>query len=126
MEALSLTPALAIGRKHLFFGTDVEQIEQILRDNDEDSLADSKIFKKVSKYFPAKVSSMSFQRADAQVKTALEALKSGQLDVLVGDNVDLSKLPDFDDIKHFFTPTGGYVRPDEDGVFMENFNLKED
>ncbi|MCA9092822.1 MAG: hypothetical protein KDA68_05015, partial [Planctomycetaceae bacterium] len=124
MEALSLTPALAIGRKHLFFGTDVEQIEQILRDNDEDSLADSKIFKKVSKYFPAKVSSMSFQRADAQVKTALDALKSGQLDMLVGDNIDLSKLPDFDDIKHFFTPTGGYVRPDEDGVFMENFNLK--
>jgi len=126
MEALSLTPALAVGRKHLFFGTDVEQIEQILRDNDEDSLADSKIFKTVSKYFPAKVSSMSFQRADAQVKTALDALKSGQLDALVGENIDLSKLPDFDAIKHFFTPTGGYVRPDEDGVFMENFNLKEE
>lgn len=126
MEEAEMTPAIAIGRKHLFFGTDVEQIEQILRGKDEDSLADSKIFKQVSKYFPKKVSSMSYQRADAQVKGALKALKSGQLDSVVGDNIDLSKLPDFDDIKQYFTPTGGYVRPDEDGVFMENFNLKSE
>lgn len=126
MEGPDMTPAIAIGRKHLFIGTDVEQLESILRGKDEDSLAESDLFKKVSKYFPSKVSSMSFQRADAQVKAAIEALKSGQLDALIGDSVDLSKLPDFEDVKKYFTPSGGYVRPDDDGVFMENFNLKGD
>lgn len=123
-EEAGLSPAIAIGRKSLFIGSDVEQIEEILRGKDEDSLAESDVFKKVSKYFPAKVSSMSFQRADAQVKAALEALKSGQLDAVVGDKIDLSKLPDFESISKYFTPTGGFVRPDEEGVYMETFNLK--
>lgn len=123
-EELELTPAIAVGRKHLFIGTDVEQIEQILRSKDEDALAESDLYKKVSKFFPAKVSSISFQRADTQIKAALETLKSGQLDAVLGDAVDLSKLPEFEDIQKYFTPTGGYVRPDDDGVFMESFNLK--
>ncbi|MFO1023319.1 MAG: hypothetical protein U0903_21905 [Planctomycetales bacterium] len=124
-DAVELSPAFAIGRKALIIVSDVELLEEILRGKDEDSLQGSDTFKSVSKFYPSKSSSISFQRADTQIKAAYEALRSGQLEKTVGEMpIDFSKLPEFDKIKKYLTPSGGFVRPDEDGVFTQGYSLK--
>ena len=56
-----------------------------------------------------------------------EALKSGALsEVMVNDDfqIDTSTLPEFDVLKKYFQPSGGYMIPDEQGWFMMGFSLK--
>jgi hypothetical protein len=121
-------PALAIAKKHLMFATHVQELEATLRSNDDqEPLAESEAFKTVAKKFPEQTSSLSFQRSDAQLKMIYEALKSGALtEALSQDDfmIDTSTLPEFDVLKKYFQPSGGYMQPDERGWFMVGFSLK--
>ena len=121
-------PAMAITKKQLMFATHVQELEALLRsDADRESLADSEAYKAVAKRFPEQTSSQSFQRSDAQLKMLYEALKSGALtEALSKDDfeLDISTLPEFDVLKKYFQPSGGYMIPDERGWFMMGFSLK--
>lgn len=121
-------PGVAITKKHLMFATHVQELEATLRsDADKESLADSEAYKLVAKRYPEQTSSLSFQRSDAQLKMIYDALKSGALtEALSQDDfqIDTSTLPEFDVLKKYFQPSGGYMQPDERGWFMVGFSLK--
>ncbi len=121
-------PAVAVVKKHLMFATHVQELENMLRaDGDKDPLADSEAYKLIAKRFPEQTSSLSFQRSDAQLKMIYEALKSGALtEAFANDDfqIDTSTLPEFDVLKKYFKPSGGYMKPDERGWFMMSFSLK--
>lgn len=121
-------PAVSITKKHLMFATHVQELEATLRsDADQESLADSDAYKVVAKRFPEQTSSLSFQRSDAQLKMIYEALKSGALTEAIPQDdfqIDTSTLPEFDVLKKYFQPSGGYMQPDERGWFMVGFSLK--
>jgi len=118
--------ALAISRGHLLITTDVTLLESVLRSgNEQDALVDSDAYKRISKVFPAQTSSIGFQRSDAQIKGIYEALRSGQADQFLSDvEIDFSKLPAFEVIEPYLTPSGSYMVPDERGMFMMSFSLK--
>lgn len=122
-------PAIAIGKQHLLFASNVEALEAILRGGeDQESLVKSELYQRVAKFFPEQTSTLSFQRSDAQMKAIYEAAKNGALDSVMENNdelqIDFSKLPDFDVLKKYLTPSGGYMRSDERGWFIEGFSLK--
>ncbi len=121
-------PAVAVVKKHLMFATHVQELEATLRsDGDKETLADSEAYKLIAKRFPEQTSSVSFQRSDAQLKMIYEALKNGSLTEAIGNEdfqLDTSTLPEFDALKKYFQPSGGYMKPDERGWFMMGFSLK--
>ncbi|MES2790064.1 MAG: hypothetical protein V4719_10610 [Planctomycetota bacterium] len=121
-------PAMAITKKQLMFATHVQELEALLRsDADRESLADSEAYKTVAKRFPEQTSSQSFQRSDAQLKMLYDALKGGALTELLSKDdfeLDISTLPEFEVLKKYFQPSGGYMIPDERGWFMVGFSLK--
>ena len=122
-------PAIAIGKQHLLLASNVEALEAILRSgDDQESLAKSESYQRIAKYFPEQTSTLSFQRSDTQMKAVYEAVKNGALDSVMENNdeiqVDFSKLPDFETLKKYLTPSGSYMRADERGWFLEGFSLK--
>lgn len=127
-DAKAYHPAVAITKKQLMFATHVQELEALLRsDADRESLADSDAYKNVAKRFPEQTSSQSFQRSDAQLKMIYEALKSGALTEAFSKDdfeLDVSTLPEFEVLKKYFQPSGGYMKPDERGWFMMGFSLK--
>ena len=110
------------------FATHVQELEATLRsDSDKESLADSDAYKLVAKHYPEQTSSLSFQRSDAQLKMIYDALKNGALtEALSQDDfqIDTSTLPEFEVLKKYFQPSGGFMQPDERGWFMVGFSLK--
>lgn len=129
-EQAQFHPAVAVTKKHLFFATHVAELEALLRsDKDREALVDSEAYKTIAKRFPDQTSSLGFQRSDAQLKMIYEALKSGALtEALDSDEfqLDTSKLPEFDVLKKYFKPSGGYMIPDEKGWFVISFSLKSE
>lgn len=129
----AMTPfklGMAVTKQHFFFATHVAELESLLRSNaDRESLADSEAYKIIAKQFPDQTSSLGFQRSDAQLKMLYDALKSGALtEALDQDDfqLDTSTLPEFEVLKKYFKPSGGYMVPDEKGWFMLSFSLKSD
>ncbi|MDB5388011.1 MAG: hypothetical protein JWM11_3657 [Planctomycetaceae bacterium] len=120
----------AITKKHLVFATHVAELESMLRpDKDRDALVDSEVYKILAKRFPDQTSSLAFQRSDAQLKLLYDALKSGALTEAIEQDdfkIDTSTLPEFEVLKKYFKPSGGYMIPDEKGWFMISFSLKSD
>ena len=85
-------------------------------------LVDSADYKKISKFFPSKVSAIMFQRSDAQLKVYYNLLKNFNSDVL--DGIDSSKLPPFETIAKYFQASGGYMVPDKKGLKTVSYSLK--
>lgn len=120
---------LAIAENHLMFASDVTLLEQVLRGGkDQDSLAESPGYRKIAAKFPAQTSSIGFQKQDAQVRTLYELLRSGAAPNPFGDEVklDFSKLPAFDAIRKYMTPSGSYMRPTPHGLLIVSFSLRQD
>jgi len=114
---------LAVANGNLMFASDITLLEQIIRGgNDRASLADSAKYRKLADKFPAKTSIVGFQQQDAQIKTAYEALRSGQIPV----DFDLSKLPPFKALEKYLAPTASYAVPDRNGVLFVSFSLKKE
>lgn len=129
-EKAQFHPAVAITKKHLMFATHVAELESLFRpDADRDALVDSADYKLIAKRYPDQTSSLGFQRSDAQLKVIYEGLKSGALTEPFEKEdfqIDTSTLPEFEVLKKYFKPSGGYMIPDEKGWFMISFSLKQD
>lgn len=116
---------LAIGQDQLMFSNDVTAIEAMLRgDIDGDALVDSAAYKSIAEHLPAKASIVSFSRNDSQVEALWEMAKGGQAALFL-PQIDFSKLPDFDAVKKYLTPNGGYSVPDKKGVLFVSFGTKK-
>jgi hypothetical protein len=129
-EKAAFHPGVAVTKKQLVFATHVAELEALMRtDADRDALVDSAAYKTIAKRFPDQTSSLGFQRSDAQLKMIYDALKSGALTESLDDGdfkFDTATLPEFEVLKKYFKPSGGYMVPDEKGWFLISFSLKAD
>lgn len=107
-------------------------MEQVLRnDSDMRPLAESEEFKKVAQHFPAGSLSVQFSRPAEQYRGLYELLRSGEAaDQFPGmdevfEKLDFTTLPPFETVSKYIKPTGGYSKADDNGVYMEAFQLKD-
>lgn len=108
----------------LVVGTEPTSVENVIRGKSGgSSLADSAGYKKLAKHMPGKVSILSYQKQDSQLRTGYEQLKSLDADTLGG--LDVSKLPEFEVIQKYLRPSVSYVVPDENGALQVGFTLKD-
>lgn len=114
--------SMVVSDGQLIFTNDTPLLEGVLRvESSRTTLADSDEYKRVSKFFPSKISMLSFQRSDAQLKTYYNLLKNADN---AWDGVDVSKLPPFEAISKYLQPSGGYTVPDQKGAKSVTFSLK--
>jgi hypothetical protein len=120
------TLGACIAKGNLFFATDVERMEAYLRsENAESPLIESTDYRRVASHFPGETSLLGFQRPAAQVRPLYDVLRSGQLEA-VFDQVDFTRLPEFEVIEHYFSVAGGYAVSDPQGALFVNFSLHAD
>ncbi|MBC7964309.1 MAG: hypothetical protein H7Z17_00160 [Fuerstia sp.] len=123
--------AFTVANSQLLIAVGGNQLEQALRnDNDVRPLADSDDFKAVSEHFPEGALAVTFSRPAEQYRRLYDMLRDGEaaenfpgMEDLFS-KIDFSKLPSFEVIEKYMTPTGGYWVGDENGVLMEQFSLK--
>ncbi len=117
---------VTIDRGQLWIANGVTLMEELLRDDTAEApLAESADFRRVAESFPAQTSILGFQRPAAQVRAVYEMLRSGQLAAVI-DEIDFTTLPEFDEIREYFTLTGSFAVPDERGAKWVSFSLKRD
>ena len=123
---------VAISQGQLLVSNDVGAVEAMLRGtSDGDTLIDSPAYKTIAEHFPAKTSIVSYSRNDSQVETLWEAAKGGQVAAVISQSgldfpeIDYSKLPEFNTVKKYLTPNGGYSVPDKKGVLFVSFGTKK-
>lgn len=119
----------AVTEGHVMIATDVRLLERVLRGvGDRETLADSAAYKHIARKFPAKSCSIGYNRQDTQLKAAIDALKSGQMNALTGgaEVFDFSKLPDFELLKKYMPPTGSFMEQDPRGLKITSFSLRNE
>lgn len=107
-------------------------LDQVLQnDSDMRPLAESEDFKKVAQHFPANALSVQFSRPAEQYRGIYEMLRSGTaaeqfpgMDE-VFEKIDFTTLPPFESVSKYIKPTGGFSTADENGMYMEAFQLKD-
>ena len=93
----------------------------------EEPLANSTAWRRVSSHFPSETSIIGYSRPAAQLKPIYELLRSGELDALTDDvEIDFSTLPEFERLAAYFTTSGSYAVPADNGALFVNFNLRKD
>ena len=124
--------SLTISGGKLLFSVGGTMLEQVLRnDSDMRPLAESEEFKRVSQHYPPNALSVQFSRPAEQYRSLYELLRSGTaaeqfpgMDE-VFDEIDFTTLPPFEALSKYIHPTGGFTVKDDNGVFMEGFQLKD-
>jgi hypothetical protein len=116
------TVTIAVVGEALVVSTDPVAMEKMIRKEAPNPLANSPAYKAFVQHLPMATSLLSFQKSDAQAKSAYELLKNQDNDQLEG--IDLSALPDFSDIQKYLKPTISYTIPDENGALFIGFSLK--
>jgi hypothetical protein len=122
--AADASPAIAVTRGFLFIATHPAALEAAIRGKSsaEEPLADADDYKSVAEHFPKPASSIGFSRPAAQLKSAWEMARKGTFNEQL-HGLDLTKLPEFDAVAKYFSPTGSYIAPHENGAIMVNFSL---
>lgn len=113
-----VTMSMTVAAEALVLSTDSASLDRMLRGTSRKALADSKDYAKVARHFPKQTSIISFQKADAQWRTAYDMLKQQPNDFL-----DLSQLPEFEVLQKYMYPSGMYFVPDRKGALMVGFSL---
>ena len=119
---------------HFLLATHVELLEKVLN-HQGPGLVDSPDFQRVARHFPDECSLIVYHTPE-QNRLLFQALKSGRLPGMLqgtftsklmgglAEALDGSKLPEYDAIKHFFSPSGGYAIMDDSGFHFRHFSLK--
>ncbi len=127
-EAEDKMMGIAIVHDNLMIATDVKLLEQVMRDDPNAvKLSDTAEYKAVAKHFPEKTSIISYTK-DSNIKGIYEMLRSGNTEFLTGDtfqDIDFSKLPEFETISRFLPPSGSFMVPNERGFLMQSFTAKK-
>lgn len=119
--------ALAVAEKSFLISTDKTLLENALRPrSDEPPLANDKVYQKLAKKFPKKVSILSYQNGSNQVQGAYQLLKGGNFPDMPEEVRDIvTKLPDYEVLKKYMRAGAGYTVPDKKGALSVGFTLKE-
>jgi hypothetical protein len=120
---------IAVVQGHLTVASDVRLLERVLRGvGDRETLADSAEFKRIARKYPAQTAAISFSRQNSQLKQIYEFVRAGQGEGLSDalQSFDFSKLPDFDALKKYMPPSGGFMERDERGLKFTNFSLRSE
>lgn len=119
---------VTVAKGQLFIATDVQLLESYLRiDVADEPLANSTAWRRVSSHFPNETSIIGFGRPASQIEPLYEQLRSGELDEVTDDvEIDFSTLPEFERLAGYFTTTGSYAVPAENGALFVNFSLRRD
>lgn len=118
------TVTLGVAQGNILVTNDAGMLEDLIGgDDDAQPLAQSPEYKRIAAHFPKKASILSYQRQDVQAEQFYEMLKSGQL-FPTDSEVDLSALPEFDDIRKYLPTTGGYTVPVEHGALSVSFSIR--
>jgi hypothetical protein len=122
------TMGVTVAKGQLFIATDVQLLESYLRiDRADEPLANSTAWRRVSSHFPNETSIIGFGRPAAQLEPLYNQIRSGELDALTDDiEIDFSTLPEFERLADYFTLTGSYAVPAENGALFVNFSLRKD
>ena len=123
---------MAISGGKLLFSVGGAMLEQVLRnDSDMRPLAESDEYKRVAQHYPSNALSVQFSRPAEQYRSMYEMLRSGTaaeqfpgMDEIF-EEIDFTTLPPFETLSKYIHPTGGYTVKDDNGVFMEAFQLKD-
>ncbi len=125
----SIGVTISDGRLLLCVGTSL--LDQVLRnDSDMKPLAESDEYRKVAQHFPADALSVQFTRPAEQYRSMYEMVRSGTASEQfpgsqeIFEKIDFTTLPPFETIAKYVRPTGGYTVKDDNGMFMEAFQLK--
>ena len=115
----------------LLLGMGGTLIDQVLRnDSDLRPLAESDDFRKIAEFLPANAVGVHFSRPAETYRSFYNMLKSGEAAASfpgsedLFSRIDFSTLPPFETIARYIKPSGGYTVKDENGLFMEAFQLK--
>ena len=123
---------VVISGGELMIGLGESLLTQTLRnDTDIPSLSESADYRRVAEHFPANALSIQFSRPAEQYRSIYEMLQSGTaadqfpgMDELF-DKVDFTTLPPFEAVAKYIHPAGSYAKKDENGLFVEAFQLSE-
>jgi hypothetical protein len=119
-----ISPALAVVANSIVITADVGAIEGIVRGT-RTPLSTSPTYAKLAKFFPPKVSSITFQKGDAQIKTMYEQLRAGEGLAAEAEGIDFTKLPPFEKLAKYLRSSAGYSTNDDTGSLTVQFTLKE-
>jgi hypothetical protein len=132
--------AVAVAHDQLFFANNVTLLEAVLRDGEGvEPLAQSLDYRLVSSRIPQTASGISFSRPEQSWRSLYEMIRSGQFqDSMAGaamvypsllnltQAIDGEKLPEFDVVRRYLAPSGGYIQSDENGILLVNFALRKE
>lgn len=123
---------VAVSEGRLLLGVGGGLLDKVLRnDPDTPSLAESKDYRRIASHFPSEALSIQFSRPVEQYRSIYEMVRSGTAaEQFSGsqdlfEKVDFTTLPPFETIAKYIQPTGGYSTKDDNGVFMQAFQLKK-
>ena len=140
--------AVTVAKGHLFVSSHIELLEKVLADIDpNDQLAEWSDYRLVeaefSKLGAGEACAQGFAKTDEQYRATYELFRAGRLpeadtffakflNLLLGEEkegvtrkprLDGSKLPPFDDIRHFLGPAGSFVASEPNGWYIIGFTL---
>lgn len=129
-ENQSVKLTVSEGRMLLCIGGPL--LEQVLlNDSDMKPLSASEDFRKVAEHFPSSALTVQFSRPAEQYRGFYEMLRSGNAaDQFPGMDeifakLDFTTLPPYESVSRYIKPTGGFTTEDDNGMYMEAFQLKD-
>src|SRR5690606_37202939 len=114
---------VTVAKGQLFIATDVQLLASYLPiDVADEPLVNPTAWRRVSSHFPSETSIIGFGRPASQLEPIYEQIRSGELDALTDEvEIDFSTLPEFERLADYFTTTGSYAVPAENGALFVNF-----
>lgn len=134
------TIGFGVSKSQMYFATHVEVLDKVLQSDGASGLAESPAFRRVASKFPGQASLISFTGSEASMQSVWSMIKSGTIakaaDQMGNDDdakpfanflkaIDGKKLPEFEKIKKYLTPAGGYGIMDDAGLHLNFFSLKQ-
>lgn len=123
------TIGLGVTRGSMVFSTDISLLEQMVRGEADSPLVESDEYKKIAAEFPRRLMSMSYANQKVQMKSIYESFRKGDpADMFPGmgemlENIDFTKLPEFEAFAKYLLPSGSFTVGDERGAFSQSFSL---
>lgn len=123
----------AIAQEQIAFATDVTLLEEIIRGDAGDALANSEAFENATEGVPTEGVSFAYTDAAAAVKPIYEFAQKGGFDPMIRQSDEaawvadlLADLPAFDEIEKYLGKTVGYGEKLDDGILTTTHYLPND
>jgi hypothetical protein len=122
--------ALTVANNQFLVGVGGTQLELAVRnDDDVRPLSESEDFKAVAEHFEEGALLVAFSQPAEGYRRLYDMLRGGNaadsfpgMDELIS-RIDFTKLPPFEAVEKYMSPTGAHWIGDENGVYMEQFSL---